>query len=108
MWLFRLLFPIFQRIERKLDLIIERQNAMAKSLDDLTADVAAESTAVDGLITLTSGIKAQLDAALAGGLTPDQQAKVDAIFAAVDAKKADIAAAITVNTTPTPVQAKKP
>ncbi len=97
-----------RRIEHKLDCALtslqtltEKVNKMATTLDELVVDVATESTLIDSLITLTTGIKAQLDAALAGVLTPAQQAKVDAIFAAVEQKKADIAAAILANT-PTP------
>ena len=71
---------------------------MAKTLDDLTQDVTDESTVVDSLIALTSGLKAQLDAVLGGALTPNQQAQVDAIFAAVDANKTKLANAITANT----------
>lgn len=69
-----------------------------KSLDDVLADVADESTQIDGLSTLTSGIKAQLDAVLAGSLTPAQQAKVNAIFDAVEANKHKVVDAINANT----------
>ena len=72
------------------------------TLDQVVSDVSDESTVVDSLVALTAGIKAQLDAALLGVLTPGDQAKVDAIFAAVEAEKAKVAAAITANTPATP------
>ena len=71
---------------------------MEKSLDDVLADVTDESTQIDGLTTLTAGIKSQLDAVLAGSLTPAQQQKVNDIFAAVDANKAKVVTAINANT----------
>lgn len=77
---------------------------MANTLDDVLKDVNDESTLDDSIITLLQGIKAQLDSVLAGGLTPAQQAKVDAIFSGLEANKAKVAAAITANTpaAPTP------
>lgn len=68
------------------------------TLDQIVSDVAEESTQIDGLSTLTAGLKAQLDAVLAGALTPAQQAQVDAIFSAVEANKAKVVAAINANT----------
>ncbi len=78
---------------------------MAQTLDDVLADVTDEKTQIDSLAALTTGLKAQLDAVLAGALTPAQQAKVDAIFTAVDANKAAVVTAINANTpaaTPAP------
>lgn len=77
-----------------------------KTLDEVLAAVKEEGTQQGSLITLTSGIKAQLDAVLAGQLPPAAQAKVDAIFAQVDADKAKVVDAINANTpaaTPAPV-----
>lgn len=70
------------------------------TLDETLAAVTAEGTKVDSIIALLTGIKAQLDAVLAGGLTPDVQAKVDAIFAQATTNAAKIDAAITANTPP--------
>lgn len=71
-----------------------------KTLDDVISDITDLSSKEDGLITLTSGIKAQLDAVTQGSLTPEQQAKVDAIFAAVEDRKTTVQAAIDANTPP--------
>lgn len=72
------------------------------TLDQVLASVTDESTIDDSIITLLTGIKTQLDAALAGGLSPANQAKVDAIFAAAEANKAKVSAAITANTSAAP------
>ena len=71
-------------------------------LDETLAAVQAESTVDDSIIALLTGIKAQLDAVLAGGLTADAQAKVDAIFAAAQANSTKVAAAVTANTPAAP------
>ncbi len=72
------------------------------TLDDLLAKVAEEKTAEESLITLTQGLKAQLDAITSGSLTPAQQAQVDSIFAAVEANKTEVAAAVVANTPAAP------
>lgn len=82
-------------LEHKLDKII-------MTLDQVLQSVTDESTVDDSIITLLTGIKAQLDAALKGGLSPADQAKVDAIFAAAEANKAKVSAAITANTPAAP------
>lgn len=71
---------------------------MANTLDDLVSDVQSESTVDDSIVALTTSIKAQLDALLAGQLSPDQQAKVDQVFSTIEANKAKVAAAVTANT----------
>ena len=81
-----------------LDKLEERLMTRMKTLDDLLEEVHAEKTVVESLITLTGGIKARLDEALKGGITPAQQAKIDAIFADVTAAKDEAAAAIVANT----------
>lgn len=84
----------------KLDTVITHQERIMATLDETLAAVTAEGTKVDSIIALLTGIKAQLDAVLAGGLTPDVQAKVDAIFAQATTNAAKIDAAITANTPP--------
>lgn len=68
------------------------------TLDEVLTDVADESTKIDGLIALLAGIKKQLDDILAGQLPPEVQAKVDAVFAAVESDKAKVQSAIDTNT----------
>lgn len=75
-------------LHRKVDLIMA-------TLDEVLADVTAETTQLDSLSTLIAGLQKQLADALAGTTLPaDVQAKVDAIFAAAEANKAKIAAAL--------------
>lgn len=73
------------------------------TIDDVVKDVTDESTVEDGLITLTTDIKTQLDAALAGTTVPPAvQAKIDAVFTQLETNKAKLAAAITANTPAAP------
>jgi hypothetical protein len=94
---------------RKLDLLLEGKEVIQNmadeikhTLDETLASVQDEKTVVEGLAKLTSDLKARLDEILAGNLTPEQQAKVDAIFAETEARKQELAAAITANTEPPP------
>lgn len=64
------------------------------SLDDIVADVAAENTAIASVSTLIQGLKDQIANI---GLSTADQAKVDAIFAGVEANKAALATALQTN-----------
>jgi hypothetical protein len=94
----------------KLDAILKllresktREVGIMATLEQVLADVTEETTLIGSLSTLTAGLKAQLDDVLAGiNLPPVVQAKVDAIFAAAEANKAAVAAAITANTPAAP------
>jgi DNA-binding FrmR family transcriptional regulator len=70
---------------------------MARSLDEILAQVTAQRGQIESLVALTAGIKAQLDAVLAGTLPPEMQAKVDAIFDGVKANSEAVVAAINAN-----------
>lgn len=70
------------------------------TLDDLVAAATAEDTKIDSLIALTAQLKAKVDEIVAGALTPDQQAKIDAAFAAISDNPDRIQAAIDANTPP--------
>lgn len=82
-----------------LNVILERLNKMAATLDDVLKDVTDESTVIDGISTLLSGLQQQLKDALANAA---DKAKVDAIFAAVESNKAKLAKAVTDNTPAAP------
>ncbi len=70
-----------------------------KNIQDVADDVEAESSIEDGLIVLTTSLKASVDAALAGTVLPTAvQAKIDSAFAALETNKAKLAAAIVANT----------
>lgn len=92
-------------LRRKLDGIdralqrIEGKEIMAqKTLDDVLADVSAEKTVEDGLVTLVQGIKAQLDAAVAAG----DLNKVAQIAASLEANTQTMSDAIVANTPAAP------
>lgn len=72
------------------------------TLDETLSAVQNETTVDQSLITLTGAIKAQLDQILAGGLTADQQAKVDAIFSGIQANIQAVSDAVTANTPAAP------
>lgn len=77
-----------------------KTNKIMATLDEVLAGVAQETTLDDSIIALLTGIKTQLEEALSGeNLSPAAQAKVDAVFAAVSANNAKVAAAIEANTT---------
>ena len=85
-----------------LQAILNKLEKIMASLDETLAAVQQESTVDDSIIALLTGLKAQLDAAIAGGLTPAAQAKVDAIFAAAQANSAKVSDAVTANTPAAP------
>ena len=106
----------FDTVNKKLDALLAQQGTdhrlltavkteedqMAQTLDDCLTDITDLKSKADGLIALTTNIKAQLDAITAGALTPAQQAKVDAVFAAVETRKTAVVTAIDANTPNTP------
>ena len=67
------------------------------TLNDIQRDMAEESTLIDGLSTLITGLRQQVADALARN-DAATQAKVDAIFAQAEANKAKLTAALTANT----------
>src|SRR5437868_631553 len=80
---------------------IERK--LMDNIDGLVADVTAETTLIDGVGTLITGLRDQLKAALAGAtVPPDVQAKIDQAFATAENNKAKLATALQTNVTPQP------
>lgn len=92
-------------IEKKLDFVIQYLQSIEKriiemehTLDEVLADVQAETTALDSVGELIKGLKQQLADALSGAnLPPAVQAKVDAVFDQAEKNKAKIAAALEAN-----------
>jgi len=68
-----------------------------RTLDEVLAKVTEQTTALDSVKSLIVGLKQQLEEALSGVLTPDQQAKVDAIFAAAETNSDKITEALNAN-----------
>lgn len=72
------------------------------TIDEVLAEVTDESTKIDGIGTLITGLKQQIADALSGAtLPPSVQSKVDAVFATLQANKGKIDAALNANV-PTP------
>lgn len=82
----------------KLDELQTEVEKMAGELQQLQADVAAEDTVIDSAITLLTGIKAALDAAIASG----NPAALTALSADIQAKTQSLATAVTTNTPAAP------
>ena len=82
--------------------IVAMETKMTTSLDDVIADIEDLGTKEDGLIALTKGLQQQVKDALGGTITPDQQAKIDQVFAAVEARKTAIQEALDAGTPPSP------
>jgi len=87
------------RVEHKLDRILahlniieEKENQMATTIQDILDGVNQESTVDDSIITLLGNIFQQLQNA---GIP---QAQLDAIKTVIDANVAKISAAVTANT----------
>ena len=97
---------ILSRIERKLNLVIallgevlRKERRIMATIDQVLQDVTDESTLEDSIITLLQGVQKQLADALANTTIPaDVQAKIDSVFAGLEANKAKVAAAVTANT----------
>ena len=93
-------------IETKLDSILANQEKIMSSLDDVLAATTKETTDIASLSTFVAGLQQQIADALAGvTLPPAVQAKVDAVFAAVNTNDAAVVAAMAANVPPAPAPA---
>lgn len=86
-------------MSRKLELIVQQQETIMATLDQVLADITEENTRLDSIAALIGGLRQQLADALSGAnLPPEVQAKVDAIFTAAEANKGKIDDALNANT----------
>jgi hypothetical protein len=92
----------------KLDLIltlllhvINKENLIMATIQDINAAIAAESSVDDSIITLLNGIVQQLKDAQAS----NDPAALDVVIAGITANTKKIQDAVTANTPVTPVQA---
>ena len=92
---------VVERLISQLSQVSDKETQLMSTLDDDIAAVAAQTTAVGGLATFISSLENQIKAL---GITPAQQAQIDAIFANVTANNAAIAAAL-VQTSAAPADA---
>lgn len=87
--------------EHLLKQIIANQEKIMATLDEVLAKVEQQDTALDSVRALIAGLRQQLEEALSGAaLSPANQAKVDAIFAALDKNSAEISDALAANVPP--------
>jgi predicted nucleic acid-binding Zn-ribbon protein len=84
------------RVENKLDFIIERMRTLSKEMDDLVLTVTDIGTVTDSAVAAIAGIEAQLAAA---GTDP---AKLADLAAQLRASKQKLADAIATTNPPTP------
>lgn len=85
-----------RKIKDALYRVEQKENVMAKELDQLTQDVADEVTVEESAITLIEGLKSALDAA---GTDP---AKLAALSTSLQTEKAKLAAAVVAGTPAAP------
>lgn len=100
-----------ERLGGQVATVLKNQGVIMASLDDILADVTAESAGIDSLGVLITQLKEQITGLTSGNLPPDVQAKVDAIFTQAEANKGKIMAAINANgpaPTPAPTPAPAP
>ena len=89
--------------EAELHSINRKLEAIMATIDQVLADVTDESTALDSIATLISGLRQQVaDAVKNAGIPPDVQAKIDQVFAVAEQNKTKVAAALAANIAPDP------
>ena len=99
-------YEIDDSTTKKLDKILRlleesrrREVITMATLQEALDKVTEQTTVIDGLGALTYQIKAMLDAELSSELNPEQQAKVDSIFAKIQSNL-DVAAKALLDNTP--------
>lgn len=80
--------------------ILKKDTAIMKTLTDLQADVAAETTVASSAVTLLSGLSAQIAALKSTQTDPATAVAIDALASQVESSTADLSAAVTANTPP--------
>lgn len=86
------LLDTMRRIQIKLEIVSNMENAIMADLTQLTADVTANKDTIDSAVTLLQGLKAALDAA---GTDP---AKLAELSSQLEANTNALAAAVVANT----------
>lgn len=80
-----------------LHFLISKNSIMSTELDNLTAGVAANNSAIESAITLLANLKTALDAAIAK-LPTDDGAALQALSDSLGTEDAKLAAAVAANT----------
>jgi len=87
---------LLRQVMAKLDVLTNKENTIMSALDDLTAQVAQNTTVIGSALTLIQGLAAQLAAA---GTDP---VKLAALQASLKQSDDDLAAAVAANTPAAP------
>jgi len=101
---FLLTWQQLDRIERKLDNIIQQEAEQVADLTQIQNDVAANGDVVQSAVTLLQGLKAQLDEAIAS----NDPAALAELSAALEQQTQSLADAVTANTPAAPAPSPTP
>lgn len=74
-----------ESLDEKTDLVLDRQETIMATLEELNAAFATISSAVDKVSADTDNLLAQLANIPTGGLTPEQQAAIDSAVSSATA-----------------------
>lgn len=91
-WAYTQIMKAFASLHAKLDLILEKEQAMSKELDTLTTEVTNMDTVVDSAVALINGLAAQIVA------LKDDPVKLQALADDLHMKSTALADAVTANT----------
>ncbi len=95
----RLASRIASKLQPMAIAILNKENKIMASIQDVQNDVTAETSLIDSVSTLMAGLQQQIKDALAGvTLPPAVQAQIDAVFTTAESNKAAITKAIADNT----------
>src|ERR1700688_1523525 len=73
-------------------LMLEKENIIMNTIDDVIANVSDEDTVIDSAVVLITGLQTQITA-LKVGADSTMQAKIDTLNSTITAKKVALAAA---------------
>lgn len=73
-----------ESMDEKTDLVLERQETIMATLEELNTALGAISPLLDKISTDTDNLLAQLASIPTGGLTPEQQAAIDSAVASAN------------------------
>lgn len=95
---------VMRRLDRVIVLltsILLKEKVIMASIQEVIAATEQQKTVLDSLVTFVQGLKDQI--ANLPGITPEQQAQIDTIFANVQANTQEAADAMVANTPAAPV-----
>src|ERR1017187_9337246 len=90
---------VVERLISQLSQVSDKETQLMSTLDDDIAAIAAQTTVIGSLTTFITSLEDQIKAL---GITPAQQAQIDAIFSNVTANTTAISAALVQNVAATP------